>query len=298
MALSIIPSRVSARPVGLAFWMDRVLERAGRIEPRWRKGNIHALRVALRRSSTMAEALREVNPASEWRKIKKTTRGLLHALGKLRDTQVARAWMCKLTPPGDPVRAHLLRKLSQREKKQRRLASQALKDFDRESWRKWNRRLEPKARFFPLESVVFQRIALARLADAFNLYQQARRRRSSIAWHRTRIAIKRFRYVLENFLPQRYELWAKDVKRFQNLLGEVHDLDVLRITVRRETARLDSTAVARLLARIEHERTVRLGAFRQESAMPGSPWNAWRAGFHSVRVLPASLTLPDVRRTA
>ena len=157
MALSIIPSRVSARPVGLALWMDRVLERAGRIEPRWRKGNIHALRVALRRSSTMAEALREVNPASEWRKIKKTTRGLLHALGKLRDTQVARAWMCKLTPPGDPVRAHLLRKLSSAGKEAAQAhASQALKDFDRESWRKWNAAGSIRsARFFPLEQCGF-----------------------------------------------------------------------------------------------------------------------------------------------
>lgn len=298
MALSVIASRVSARHVGLALWMDRVLERAGRIEPAWRKSDIHALRVALRRSRTMAEALREVNPASEWRKIKKTTRDLFHALGELRDTQVARAWLCKLTLPGDPLRAHLLRQFAQRERKQRKLASQALKDFDRRSWRKWKRRLEPKARFFPLESVVFQRIALARLADAFSLYQQAGRRRSGVAWHRTRIGVKRFRYVLENFLPQRYELWAKDVKRFQDLLGEIHDLDVLRITVRHETSHLDSAAVVRLLARIEDERTIRLKAFLQKSAALDSPWNVWRAGFHSVRVLPASFTLPEVRRTA
>lgn len=298
MTLSIITSRSSARPVGLALWMDRVLERARRIEPAWRKGDIHDLRVALRRSRTMAEALREVIPASEWRKIKKTTRDLFHALGELRDTQVARTWLCKLTPPDDPVRAHLLRQFAQRERKQRTLASQALKDFDRKSWRKWKRRLEPKARFFPLESVVFQRIALARLADAFNLYQQARRRRSSVAWHRTRIGIKRFRYVLENFLPQRYEVWEKNIKRSQDLLGEIHDLDVLRITVRRETPHLDSAAVTRLLTRIEDERTVRLKAFRQKSAALDSPWNAWRAGFRSMHVLPASLIVPDVRRTA
>ena len=63
----------------------------------------------------------------------------------------------------------------------------ALHDFDRKNWRKWRRKLDPKARFFPLESVVFQRIAVARLGEAFDLYQQARQRRSSIAWHRARI---------------------------------------------------------------------------------------------------------------
>jgi CHAD domain-containing protein len=289
-----MPTGNFTKSIGLGVWMDRVLDREEKIEPRWNADDIHDLRVALRRSRTMAEALSEVNPAPEWRKIKKASRGLFHTLGDLRDTQVARSWVRKLGSAGDPVRRHLLRLLSQQEKKHRKLAAKALQDFDRKNWRKWRRKLDSKARFFPLESVVFQRIAVARLGEAFDLYQQARRRRSSIAWHRTRIGIKRFRYVVENFLPQRYQAWERDLKRAQDLLGELHDLDVLRVFIRRETRKLDRAIVAQWLSTVERERKVRLKEFLQKSSGANSPWSAWREGFQTVHAL-LPTTFPQSR---
>lgn len=297
MTLAIIPTGDSTESVGLAFWMDRVLERARKIEPRWRSGDIHDLRVALRRCRTIAEALQDVNPTPGWRKIKNGTGDLFHTLGDLRDTQVADFWVRKLAPTADPVRIRLLRVFSQKEKRQRKLAGRALADFDRKNWRKWKRRLEPKARFFPLESIVFQRIALARLSEAFDLYQEARRKRSSVAWHRVRIGIKRFRYVVENFLPRRYGVWAPDLKRFQDILGELHDLDVLRVTVQRGAKILAPADVARWLSKIDGERNARLDELLQKSAAPDSPWMVWRDGLRTVHVLAASPTQLE-RRTA
>ena len=291
-----MPSGNLSKSIGFGVWMDRVLDRAGKIEPRWNADDIHDLRVALRRSRTMADALTEVNPAAEWRKIKKASRNLFHTLGDLRDTQVARSWIRKLGNPRDPVRTHLLRLLAQQEKKHRKLARKALQDFDRKNWRKWRRKLDPKARFFPFESVVFQRIAVARLGEAFDLYQQARRRRSSIAWHRTRIGIKRFRYVVENFLPLRYATWQRDLKRAQDLLGELHDLDVLRACIRGEKGKMDAAVVDQWLLRVESERKARLKQFLQKSSGPQSLWSAWREGFHAVHILLPAL-FPQ-RRTA
>ena len=206
--------------------MDRVVERADRIDPEWRAGDIHDLRVALRRCRTMAETLSEVVPDPGWRKLKKASRELFHALGNLRDTQVERALIKKLETPGDPLRKYMLRHLGREEKKQRNAAQKALESFDRKNWRKSSRKLSSKAQFFPVESVVFQRIALAMLNEAAHLYQSAREKKSSVAWHKTRIGIKRFRYVVENFLPQRHEVWAKDLKQMQDLLGDLHDMDV------------------------------------------------------------------------
>src|SRR5271169_2219111 len=159
----------------------------------------------------------------------------------------------KLSSPGDPLRNHTLRLLSRQEKKDRKSAEQALDRFDRKEWRKLTRKLISKSRFFPTESVVFQRLALARLNDAVELYRQARKRRSAVAWHRLRIGLKHFRYVVESFLPQRYEVWSEDLKRMQDLLGDIHDLDVLRSDVRRNSARLDPALRAKWIDRIEHE---------------------------------------------
>lgn len=291
MALTIqSPTRETARRSGLEFWMERVVERAGQVRRGWSAGDVHDLRVALRRCRTMADALGEVHPTPGWRKLKRTSRDLFHALGALRDTQVQRVWVKKLGPAGDPVRLHMLRLLAREETTHRKSAEQALERFDRKQWKKLMRKLAAKARFVPPESIVFQRLALTRLNAAAELYRQARRRKSIVAWHRLRIGLKRFRYVVENFLPQRHAAWAAHLKRAQDLLGDVHDMDVLRSRIRREASKLDPVAVARWMAKIESERTARLHEYLADAAGANSPWLAWRSGLSvSSALVPASL---------
>lgn len=291
MALTIpLPTHDPARHSGLEFWMERVVERAGQVRQGWRAGDVHDLRVALRRCRTMADALGEVHPAPGWRKLKRTSRDLFHALGALRDTQVQRVWVKKLGPAGDPVRLHMLRLLAREEAAHRKSAEQALERFDRKQWKKLMRKLAAKARFVPPESIVFQRLALTRLNAATELYRQARRRKSIVAWHRLRIGLKSFRYVVENFLPRRHAAWAADLKRAQDLLGDVHDMDVLRGRIRREASKLDPVAVSRWMAKIESERTARLQEYLADAAGANSPWPAWSAGLSVSRALvPASL---------
>lgn len=260
--------------------MDRVLERAGGVRRNWDADGVHDLRVAVRRCRTMAEALSEVNPGPGWRKLKRATRDIFHALGDLRDTQVELAYVKKLGTPGDLLRKHMLRHLGRQEKQHRETAERALARFDRKDWKKLTRKLNSKSRFFPVDSVVFQRLALTRLNAAVELYQQARRRRSSVAWHRLRIELKQFRYLVENFLPQRYEVWAEDLKRMQDLLGDVHDLDVLRSDVRRISAQLKPAIASAWPEKIDRERKSTLHEFLARTAGPESPWLTWRAGFY------------------
>jgi len=214
-----MPPANPAKNNGLEVWMGRVAERADQVRSGWDADPVHDLRVALRRCRTMSDALSKVNPGPGWRKLKKMTRELFHALGELRDTQVERWWVKRLGASGDPMRRHMLTLLSQEERKHRKTAAQALDRLDRKDWRKLTRKLASKARFFPLESVVFQRLALESLHEAVRLYQEAKKRRGSVAWHHLRIEIKNFRYIVENFLPLRYEVWADDMKRMQDLLG-------------------------------------------------------------------------------
>jgi CHAD domain-containing protein len=292
-------------------WMNRVLELADAVQEGWKAKDVHDLRVALRRCRTMADALSEVNPDRGWRKLKKDSRELFRALGTLRDTQVEQEWLKELSTGDDPVRKHLLKTLEQAESKQQKDAEKALEDFDRKNWRKWSQKLGDKAQFFPPESVVFQRLALTRLNEAAELYQRARKGRSRIAWHRLRIGLKGFRYTLENFMPQRYEPWSKNLKRIQDLLGEVHDMDVLRSEIRRQRAKLPEAPVLQWYQKIEEARKTRLDQFRSTIGGNGngagnagshssdasghsayhskeSLWQVWRAGFQAIHIVQTS----------
>ncbi len=297
MALTIsLPSNHPARGVGLELWMDRVVERADQVRNTWDADGVHDLRVALRRCRTIADALSEVNPGPGWRKLKRTSRDLFRALGELRDTQVKQARVKTLGPPGDPLRKQMLRLLSRREKKQRESAELALDGFDRKEWKKLTRKLTSKAKFFPANSVVYQRLALARLNGAVELYQQARKRRSSVAWHQLRIGLKLFRYVVENFLPQRYEVWSEDLKRMQDSLGEVHDLDVLRGEIRRNADKRNPASMVAWIEKIDRDRKAALQGFVAKTGGPESPWLTWRAGFQWGHAIVARSV--EERRTA
>jgi CHAD domain-containing protein len=287
---------IPKKRAGLDVWMERVLEKAAKIEPEWHADEVHDLRVALRRCRTMAEALSEVSASSGWRKLKKGSRDLFHALGELRDTQVQREWVKKLDSAGDAARRHLLRLLAADEKRERQTTAKALDAFDRKEWKKLARKLPAKAYFFPSGSVVFQRLALAKLNEAVELYQQARKRRSAVAWHRLRIGLKEFRYIVENFLPERYEVWAADLKAMQDQLGDVHDLDILRARLRKQAPNLNAAVLAKWFEKIAEQRKARLDEFLAKASGPESPWLVWRAGFQWGHALVAA-SFPQ-RRTA
>ena len=69
-------------------------------------------------------------------------------------------------------------------------------------------------------------------------------------WHTLRIGVKRFRYTVESLLPELHESWGEDLKRVQDLLGEVHDLDVLAETIARVAGDEPEEAIAGWMERI------------------------------------------------
>jgi phosphohistidine phosphatase len=276
--------------------MQRALERTERVRDGWDADGVHDLRVALRRCRAMAEALSHVNPDPGWRRIKKSSKELFRVLGALRDTQVEREWVKKLAAPREPVRMHLLRTLSRREREEREKARKALAGFSVKDWKKLKRKLERKALLFPLESIVFQRLALAKLDEAAGLIARARKSRSGAAWHRARIGLKHFRYVAENFMPRRYAGLSAGVKRVQDLLGEMHDFDVLRQDARRNAKGLDEATVSAWLEKVKAERKVRLAEVVAKLSGSGSLLLAWQNAFQIAHPLTAAPMLD--RRSA
>src|SRR5215475_3035679 len=207
---------------GLGYWAQRVLAEVGNVSRNFDPDPVHDLRVAIRRCRSMADALLAVDPDPGWKQLKTLAKGLFSRLGDLRDMQVMQEWVAHLGEPGDPVRKVLLTVLASREAQLRRDAENAVLAFDQKQWQSLSERLAQRARAIPLEGLVFRHMALERWQQAHELHRQALRNRTQVALHRLRIVLKKFRYTVENFLPQQHTKCGLDLKNLQDLLGEIH----------------------------------------------------------------------------
>ena len=276
------PKPTKAKPkLGLRVWMERVLEECDRAAAGFEADPVHDLRVALRRCRSLADGLMALDPDSSWKDMKKAGRKLFRALGELRDMQVMQEWIEKLgaskEAADDPVVAKLLDHVHARETECKQLAWKDLNQFDRKRWRQWSRTLPRRAARVRPGSVVYLHLALEKWTAAYELHKRAMRTRSQIALHELRIGIKRFRYTVENFLPQQHAQWGKDLKELQDLLGEVHDLDVLWATGQQIQAFPDLESRNRWREKLNHERNRRIERYREMMIGKTSLWQVWRA---------------------
>jgi CHAD domain-containing protein len=265
------------RKSGLAFWMERALEQCDRASVDFAPDPVHDLRVALRRCRTIADGLMALDPNPDWKKMKKAGKQLFSSLGELRDVQVMEEWVHRLDSPSDPVATRLLDVMALRETQLKQEAAAALQQFDRKQWRKWSKLLPVRATRLKPGSTVFKHLALERWTEARELHRRALRNRSQVAFHRLRIGLKRFRYIVENFLPEQHAAWGDDLKHFQDLLGEVHDLDVLWAKALQVNAFPDIEARSRWHDKIREERAGRIESYREKMLGTAALWQVWRA---------------------
>src|SRR5271165_3206128 len=264
------------KKAGLAYWAARVLEEADKASQDFAPDPVHDLRVAIRRCRSMADGFLSVDPDPAWRQMKKLGKGLFASLGELRDTQVMMEWIEKLSEEDDPLRQILMESLRQKEDALKLVAKEAVSSFDRQRWMELNEKLAERATRLALEGPVFQYLALERWHEAYQLHRTALRNRSAVAYHQLRIGIKRFRYTIENFLPERHQRWSRDLRDLQDALGEVHDFDVLWSLVKShpevgpdERALWQKTLAA--------ERQQRIDFYRKKMLGRKSLWQARRA---------------------
>jgi len=260
---------------GLAYWAARVLDEADKASHDFAADPVHDLRVAIRRCRSLADGFLSIDPDPAWKQMKKLGKGLFSSLGDLRDTQVMIEWVEKLSDKDDPLREILLDHLRKKESALKQNAKAAVDSFDRKRWMALNEKLAERATRVPLEGAVFQYLALERWHNAYELHRTALRNRSSVAYHQLRIGIKRFRYMVENFLPQRHKRWSRDLRDLQDALGEVHDFDVLWGLVKSHPE--VGVAERRLWQEtISSERQKRLALYRKKMVGRRSLWRKWR----------------------
>jgi CHAD domain-containing protein len=310
------PKPATTKPkLGLRAWMERVLLECDRAAAGFDVDAVHDLRVSLRRCRSLADGLMAIDPDSSWKDMKKAGKKLFQALGELRDMQVMQKWIEKLGdvgesaagdaptlaqktrkdgvpapgdysagdhsfghhPSGDWVAFKLLTHVRVREAECKQHAFKDLEQFDRKQWQQWTRTLPRRAARVRPGSVVYLHLALEKWTAAYDLHKHALRTRSQASWHQLRIGIKRFRYTVENFLPRQHALWGDDLKELQDLLGEVHDLDVLWATAVGIQAFPEVESRERWRLKLNAERARRIARYREKMVGRQSLWRVWRA---------------------
>ncbi|MGA2481890.1 MAG: CHAD domain-containing protein [Candidatus Acidiferrales bacterium] len=268
--------------------MDRVIAEMERVETHEDPDAVHDLRVALRRCRSLAKAMSEVDPHPAWRQLRKTSRKIFRQLGALRDAQVLTEWVTKLGLPDDPVTVVLKTGLAERERDAHKRATSAVAAFDEQQWRELRRVLQRRSGLVPPESPAARCLALERYEEAHALHEKARHSRSAASCHALRIGIKQFRYTVESFLPGRCSEWEDELKRVQDLLGEVHDLDELSRLLREERSTRGAASLPQWREALARERAERLSAYRRTTRGKQSPWLTWRKGLPSETQLGAT----------
>jgi len=315
------PTR-APKTTGLRYWMLQVLQECEHVSADFGPDPVHDLRVSLRRCRSLADGLMALDPASDWKAMKKAGRRLFQRLGALRDVHVMMEWVERLEPeearvgadavdspalprseptndlssddrrgpPGDSAAHALLEILHRREQEEQHEAQAALEEFDRKQWRAWSKSLPARAARFRPGSALFKHLALERWTEARELHNRALRNRSQTAFHSLRIGIKRFRYIVENFLPVEHKAWSNDLKKLQDLLGEVHDLDVLWSTA--VSCRVFPDPISRNAwrKRILAERIARIDGYRARMVGAEALWNVWRAALPQGKQIQALAT--------
>ena len=273
-----VTSPASSRPEyrSLSQSMNRVLEELGSLQSSPDSETVHDLRVAIRRCRSLAAVMEEIDPDSAWSEMRKVARKLFRGLGAVRDAQVMEEWIKRLGSENDPLRVHLLASLQTEEKQRSEDALRVAGKFNEKEWTTLEHRLRQRVRLVPVGGLAAECLALERFEEAKELHNRALRTEKPKPWHALRIGLKRFRYTLESFLPDHSAAWGENLKRVQDLLGDIHDLDVLSDVLEETKVTGASESAKAWREKIAHERHERVQTYRQLTLGNASLWQEWR----------------------
>jgi CHAD domain-containing protein len=242
---------------------------------------VHDLRVSIRRCRSIAAVMEEVDPHPAWPEMRQAAKKLFRDLGGLRDAQVMKTWVEKLAPADDPIAAQLLAGFVAREPHLMQAALRSARKFDEKNWRRLERVLRRRSRLVPPGGLAAECLVMERFEAAKEFHARALRTEKSKPWHTLRNYMKRFRYTVENLLPEHHARWQEDLKRVQDLLGDVHDLNVLAEAVESVANENSSAEESKASRRAWHERLSRerselIATYRRLMIGNTSLWNTWR----------------------
>lgn len=276
-AKSDILSPAAATPGDrLEHWAARVIKRQKRAAHELRAESVHDLRTALRRCLSIKDAIARFDPDPRWKKMNHTAKNLLRSLSGLRDSDVLIEWLKKLPIARGAKAATLRRSIEVEREDFKQQARIAIRAFDQEKWNGWAAALAPRADFLPADGPELRYVALEQWQRAYERHCFAMRSRSKLSYHRTRVALKKLRYTVENFLPGIQERWGDEAKQLQTLLGEVHDLDVLWSKFLELGRPISNEEKKAWQSAINSERSKRLKQYASKTSGKNSVFFSWR----------------------
>jgi CHAD domain-containing protein len=287
--------------------LKRALRNHKRAQRKLKPDPVHDFRVALRRCRSLAEGLQAVDPDPVWARVRKASKRQQRALSDLRDIQVLTNWLKPLRLTGGPVGEALASYFKKQERRAEKDARRSLKAFPRKKWKRWLRRLPAGTELIRVNRRRLARLLLEQLTHIIELHERWTKQPVAETWHELRVSVKRFRYMIESFLPEKSEAWAAELQGAQDLLGEGHDLDVLhglivklaakkslpKSTVSQSLRRVDAAAQQRrnkyvsLVAVTEHPKGLSAAADTAQ-ANSQTVWERWRTELESM----ASISRP------
>jgi CHAD domain-containing protein len=195
---------------------------------------VHDSRVETRRLLATIELLRAFIAKDEIKKVRRTLKNHLDTFDQLRDTQVQLVYVGRLARAFPAARA-FRSWLQQRERRFTRATRKAIKHIKTKRLGRriarvradifHQRKLTPGGRAFAT--------ALREIDRAFALVGQRCRRATAsdtATIHRTRIAFRRFRYMVEALspmLPAVSEQHRRALHGYQSMMGDIQDVEVL-----------------------------------------------------------------------
>ncbi len=268
---------------GLKYWMTRVLDSISALDNELSLEPIHDLRVALRRCIAIADRMRDLDPEAPWKPMRRKARKLFAGLGALRDSQVLSEWMKRFDPANKASSAILQGVLDESSETDRRNDRREIDRFYRKHSREWSKELTARIRHVAADRAVCECLTIEVFEALQRRHRLAQKNPSPFAFHRLRVEVKTFRYVVENFLPNLYPGWVKDLKLLQDWLGEIHDLDVLAGWIAQNRALAVEESRAWWEHKLGTERSSRILLYRQKMSESQSPLATWREVLPGVR---------------
>ena len=202
---------------------------------------VHELRVATRRLLAQFVLLSCVAPSTELEKTRSSLKCRIAALGDLRDTQVQLSFLDQHAgrfPELEPLRAWLRR----RECRLARSAAKKVNRFKTKKFGKWIATMTGDLAACAANVRARKQLASAVVRAATDAFAEVVKRRRAIdladvgTIHQTRVAFKRFRYIVESLSPGLTGLTKRQLRAlayYQRRMGIIQDLEVLRQAVER-----------------------------------------------------------------